>query len=220
VELLGLDWAFTLKDNQPELLREAECFTQESPTGVPAEPGRKIRYGHLPKVDWPVADRLARVVKTVRIEHLRRVTVSENDGHRIKSRRRWRKRAPTSTPLTSNSAPSRRCSFISSAAAVGVSIPKFSDHHHRLSPQTPCGPSNYGPGGADHDPVSCLYPLPGLLPPPDPQPCARKMRDLSRMRQENRLVRGPGRQQRLISTYADRDVFSQGSTAKLTKRRR
>jgi hypothetical protein len=41
------------------------------------------------------------------------------------------------------------------------------------------------------------------------------------MRQENRLlVRGPGRQQRLISTYADRDVFSQGSTAKLTKRRR
>jgi hypothetical protein len=126
-----------------------------------------------------------------------------------------------STLLTSNSAPSRRCSFISSAAAVGVSIPKFSDHHHRLSPQTPCGPSNYGPGGADHDPVSCLYPLPGLLPPPDPQPCARKMRDLSRMRQENRLlVRGPGRQQRLISTYADRDVFSQGSTAKLTKRRR
>ena len=77
VERLGLVWAFTLKENQPELLREAERFTQESPTGVHAEPGREIRYWHLPEVDWPVADRLVRVVKTVRIEHQRRVTVSE-----------------------------------------------------------------------------------------------------------------------------------------------
>jgi hypothetical protein len=86
VELLGLVWAFTLKENQPELLREAERFTQASPTGVHTEPGREIRYWHLPEVDWPVADRLVRVVKTVRIEDLRRVTVSEKDGHRIKSK--------------------------------------------------------------------------------------------------------------------------------------
>jgi hypothetical protein len=86
VERLGLVWAFTLKENQPELLREAERFTQESPTGVHAEPGREIRYWHLPEVDWPVADRLVRVVKTVRIEHQRRVTVSEKDGHRTKSK--------------------------------------------------------------------------------------------------------------------------------------
>jgi hypothetical protein len=51
VELLGLDRAFTLKENQPELLREAERFTQESPTGVHTEPGQEIRYGHLPEVD-------------------------------------------------------------------------------------------------------------------------------------------------------------------------
>ena len=86
VERLGLVWAFTLKENQPDLLREAERFTQESPTGVHAEPGREIRYWHLPEVDWPVADRLVRVVKTVRIEHQHRVTVSEEDGHRIKSK--------------------------------------------------------------------------------------------------------------------------------------
>ncbi len=86
VERLGLDWAFTLKENQPELLREAERFTQESPAGVHTEPGREIRYWHLPEVDWPVADRLVRVVKTVRIEHLRRVTVREKDGRRIKSK--------------------------------------------------------------------------------------------------------------------------------------
>src|SRR5207237_618984 len=33
VERLGLVWAFTLKENQPELLRGAERFTPESPTG-------------------------------------------------------------------------------------------------------------------------------------------------------------------------------------------
>lgn len=86
VESLGLVWAFTLKENQPDLLREAERFTQESPTGVHTEPEREIRYWHLPEVDWPVADRLVRVVKTVRIEQLNRVTVTEKDGHRIKSK--------------------------------------------------------------------------------------------------------------------------------------
>jgi hypothetical protein len=86
VERLGLIWAFTLKENQPELLREAERFTQESPTGVHTESGREIRYWHLPEVDWPVADRLVRVVKTVRIEHRCRVTVGEKDGHRTKSK--------------------------------------------------------------------------------------------------------------------------------------
>ena len=86
VERLGLVWAFTLKENQPDLLREAERFTQEFPTGVHAETGREIRYWHLPEVDWPVADCLVRIVKTVRIEHQRRLTVSEKDGHRIKSK--------------------------------------------------------------------------------------------------------------------------------------
>jgi hypothetical protein len=86
VEHLGLSWAFTLKENQPDLLREAERLTQQSPTGVHTEPGREIRYWHLPEVDWPVADRLVRVVKTVRIEQLRRVSVSQKDGHRIKSK--------------------------------------------------------------------------------------------------------------------------------------
>jgi hypothetical protein len=86
VEHLGLSWAFTLKENQPDLLREAERLTQQSPTGVHTEPGREIRYWHLPEVDWPVADRLVRVVKTVRMEQLRRVSVSQKDGHRIKSK--------------------------------------------------------------------------------------------------------------------------------------
>jgi hypothetical protein len=78
--------AFTLKENQPDLLREAERLTQESPTGVQEEPDREIRYWHLPEVDWPVADRQIRVVKTVRIEQQRRVTVRGKDAARIKGK--------------------------------------------------------------------------------------------------------------------------------------
>jgi len=86
VERLGLDWAFTLKENQPDLLREAERCTQTSPTGIHAEAGREIQYWHLPEVDWPVADRLVRVVKTVRSEHQRRVTASQKDTPRTKGK--------------------------------------------------------------------------------------------------------------------------------------
>jgi len=86
VEGLGLDWAFTLKENQPELLRQAQRFTQGDPGGVSSEAGREIRYWHVPELDWPVAERLVRVVKTVRIEHQRRVTVSEKDDPRTTSK--------------------------------------------------------------------------------------------------------------------------------------
>lgn len=86
VERLGLVWAFTLKENQPELLREAERCTQDSPTGVQTEPSREIQYWHLPDLDWPVADRQVRVVKTLRIEHHRHVTVREKDAARTKAK--------------------------------------------------------------------------------------------------------------------------------------
>jgi len=86
VERLDLVWAFTLKENQPELLREAERLTQQSPLGVPQEPEPEIRYWHLPEVDWPVADRQIRVVKTVRIEPQRRITVRAKDATRMKAK--------------------------------------------------------------------------------------------------------------------------------------
>ena len=71
VEGLGLDWAFTLKENQPELLREA---------------GRELRWRHLPEVDWPVADHLVRVVKTVRLDNQHRIRIVKQDGRRIKKK--------------------------------------------------------------------------------------------------------------------------------------
>ena len=77
MERLGLDWAFTLKENQPELLREAERFTTGPPATAQVDPKQELRCWHLPQVDWPVANRLVRVVKTVRIDHTRQVTVMQ-----------------------------------------------------------------------------------------------------------------------------------------------
>src|SRR5947209_17613545 len=74
VERLGLVWAFTLKENQPELLHEAERCTQGTPTGLHQEPGRQIRYSHLPEVDWPVTDRRMRLVQPFLIAQHPRLT--------------------------------------------------------------------------------------------------------------------------------------------------
>jgi hypothetical protein len=86
VERLGLDWVFTLKENQPELLREAERLTTGPPAAVQSDPKQELRCWHSPQVDWPVADRLVQVVKTVRIDHKRQVTVSQDGEHLKKSK--------------------------------------------------------------------------------------------------------------------------------------
>jgi hypothetical protein len=179
-ERLGLVWAFTLKENQPDLLREAERLTQESPTGVQKESDREIRYWHLPDLDWPVADRRMRVVKTVRIEHQHRVTVSEIDA------------APTKGK-TAVSQPSSN--FYATNFELGPISPlfihQFSRSRWRIDTEVfqalttdcrlkhPAVHQTTALGGADHDPVSGLHPVLGLLPPPSPQPCRAKMRHLS-----------------------------------------
>lgn len=86
VEGLGLDWAFTLKENQPELLLEAERFTAGLPATVQSDPKQELRCWHLPQVDWPVADRWVRVVKTVRIDQQREVTIRQDGEHLQKSK--------------------------------------------------------------------------------------------------------------------------------------
>ena len=85
-ERMSLDWAFTLKENQPDLLREAERFTDGPPLAVQWDSKHELRSWHLPQVDWPVADRLVRVVKTLRVDHQRQVAVGQQDGHLKKSK--------------------------------------------------------------------------------------------------------------------------------------
>jgi hypothetical protein len=86
VEGLGLDWAFTVKENRPDLLGEAERFTAGPSAGVESETDRELGWWRLPQVDWPVADRLVRVIKTVRTDLKRQVTVTPEGDHLRKSR--------------------------------------------------------------------------------------------------------------------------------------
>src|SRR5215472_18976562 len=69
MEDLGLSWVGTLKENQPELLAEAQRVT----SGVPEAhaPGKEERLllWHVPEVYWAAADRTIRVFKTVRTQH-------------------------------------------------------------------------------------------------------------------------------------------------------
>ena len=172
VERLGLAWAFTLKENQPEALREAERCTQDSPTGMQAERDREIQYWHLPEVDWLVANRQVRVVKTVCTEPQRRVTVR---AFRTKAETAILQPGTNFKPPVSNSAASRPSSSISPVAAIGESTPKSFRPSPPTAISTPRGAPNHRPRGSDHDPVSCLYPLPGPRSPPNPETCSPKI---------------------------------------------
>ena len=75
IEALGLDWVIHLKDNQPSLLAEAERLTV-APAACQWSAGTEdFSLWHLPEVDWPVANRLVRVVKTVRVQQIKRVKI-------------------------------------------------------------------------------------------------------------------------------------------------
>ena len=110
-----------MKENQSDLLREAERCTQTTPTGVQDEPGREIQYWHLPDLDWPVADRRVQVVKTFRIEQQRRVTISKKDGQRTKGK------TPVAQPSTNFYATNFELGSISP-----LFIPQFSRSRWRI----------------------------------------------------------------------------------------
>jgi len=82
VEGLGLDWAINLKENQPELLTEAQRLTAEPAPHRPSLDQDELQLWHAPEVYWPVADRSVRVVKTVRTKRKNRIRVGLNDAGR------------------------------------------------------------------------------------------------------------------------------------------
>lgn len=78
VESLGLDWVGNLKENQPELLAEAQRVTTGAPE-VHWSGQQELQLWHAPEVYWPVADRTIRVVKTVRRQPKNRQRVRRAD---------------------------------------------------------------------------------------------------------------------------------------------
>jgi hypothetical protein len=80
VEHLGWDWVINLKENQPELLAEAQRLTSGEPTLTQSEQREELRLWHLPEVYWPAADRSVRVVKTIRTQKRNRVRVQRTEN--------------------------------------------------------------------------------------------------------------------------------------------
>lgn len=73
VEALGVEWVINLKENQPELLAEAEQATSGPPQYQESVEKQELQLWHAPEVLWPVADRSVRIVKVARTLHRNRV---------------------------------------------------------------------------------------------------------------------------------------------------
>ena len=81
-----MEWVITLKNNQPALLAEAE-YLSACPAPVQwSDDKNEFSLWHLPTVDWPVAERVGRVVKTVRVQKIKRVRIEKNGTHRDKKK--------------------------------------------------------------------------------------------------------------------------------------
>jgi hypothetical protein len=87
VEQLGLEWVFTLKENQPDLLAEAVRVTARPPDHCTSDPSQALNLWHASEVYWPVADRSVRVVKAVRTLRKRQVTVRREPAAKTRTRR-------------------------------------------------------------------------------------------------------------------------------------
>jgi hypothetical protein len=175
IERLGLEWVINLKDNQPDLAAEAERLTNRPADYRQASSQQELQLWHLPEVDWPVAQRLVRIVKTVRVEKPNRVVIRKQEGRRI------REKQPDCDEGTN---------YYASNVELGAMPPLFlhqlatgpqplghrraslPDHHHGLPSEAALGAPKRGPGRADHDPRAGLYPGDGLLLSPGAQPRA------------------------------------------------
>ena len=86
IEKLQLEWVFTLKENQPDLLAEAGRLTGGPPQMTWSTPQDAFQLGHAPETYWPAADRSVRVVKTFRIQKKHRVELTPAGSPKKKKR--------------------------------------------------------------------------------------------------------------------------------------
>ncbi len=82
LEALGLDWVCTVKENQPEFLAEVERLTSGAPEIDETSASEDVQVWHVPEVYWAAAARAVRVVKTLRTQTKRRLTVQRDGDQR------------------------------------------------------------------------------------------------------------------------------------------
>ena len=88
MEKLQLEWVFTVKENQPELLTEAQRLTGGPPQMTCSTPQDEFQLWHAPETYWPAANRSLRVVKTFRIQKKQQVQLTPAGSPKKKKRTR------------------------------------------------------------------------------------------------------------------------------------
>lgn len=96
MEDLGLSWV-GLKENQPELLAEAQRVTSGVPEAHAPSKDEWLQLGHVPEVYWAAADRTIRVVKTVRTQQKNHRQIRRDE----QGRKRVEKKTVTETSTNS-----------------------------------------------------------------------------------------------------------------------
>jgi hypothetical protein len=86
MEKLQLEWVFTVKENQPELLAEAERLTGGPVEMTWSTAQDEFQLWHAPETYWPAADRSLRVVKTFRLQKKHRVELTPAGSAKRKKR--------------------------------------------------------------------------------------------------------------------------------------
>jgi len=86
MEKLQLEWVLTIKENQPELLAEAQRLTGGPPQTNCSTAEEEVQLWHAPEAYWPVADRSLRVVKTFRIQKKRQIALTPAGSPKKKKR--------------------------------------------------------------------------------------------------------------------------------------
>jgi hypothetical protein len=82
---------YALQRQDPGRVLDLGCEIAERLTNRPADyrdasAPQQLELWHLPEVDWPVADRLVGVVKTVRVQNGHRVVIQKKDGAAVKTK--------------------------------------------------------------------------------------------------------------------------------------
>jgi hypothetical protein len=80
LEKSGWEWVINLKDNQPELMDEAERATARPPDYEHADEMQQLQLWYAPEVFWPVADRSIRIVKTERTVHKKQLPLRSSSA--------------------------------------------------------------------------------------------------------------------------------------------
>jgi hypothetical protein len=150
IEALDLEWVINLKDNQPALLAEAECLTVVPAACQWSAGNNDFSLWHLPQVDWPVANRMVRVVKTVRVQKIKRVKIERVDELRDKKKEEVSLQS-TNFYATNVDLGSISPEFIHQLGRGRWTIDVTAFHHYRLPSQTAFRASRRRTRRADDD---------------------------------------------------------------------